>query len=148
MPIYIIRTIGGKEETLAEMIANIAIKENLQIYSTFKIEEFKGYVFVEGEEEDVMKVIKEVPHVRSVLKETITKEELMKYLKIEEKKEIKLEVGNIVEIIGGPFKGLKGRVIKFDEIKKEVTLELLDTPVSLPVTINAELVRVIEKAEK
>jgi len=148
MPIYIIRTIGGKEETLAEMIANIAIKENLQIYSTFKIEELKGYVFIEGEEEDVMKVVREVPHVRSVLKETISKEELLKYLKTEEKKEIKLEVGNIVEIIGGPFKGLKGRVVKFDEIKKEVTLELLDTPVSLPVTISAELVRVIEKSEK
>jgi len=148
MTIYVIRTIGGKEETIAEMIANKAISENLQIYSTFKIEELKGYVFIEGEEDDVMKVIKEVPHIRSILKQQISKEELLRYLKVEEKKEIKLEVGDIVEIIGGPFKGLKGRIMKFDEIKKEVTLELLDTPVSLPVTISLELVRLIEKVKK
>ncbi|MEM5828295.1 MAG: transcription elongation factor Spt5 [Candidatus Aenigmatarchaeota archaeon] len=148
MPIYIIRTIGGKEEVIAEMIANKAISENLQIYSAFKIEEFKGYVFVEGEEDDVMKVIKEIPHIRSVIKQTITLEELSKYIKKEEKEEIKLEVNDIVEIIGGPFKGLRGKVIKVDEIKKEVTVELLDVAVSLPVTISLELVRIVEKAKK
>ncbi|MEM5820878.1 MAG: transcription elongation factor Spt5 [Candidatus Aenigmatarchaeota archaeon] len=148
MPIYIIRTIGGKEEVIAEMIANKAISENLQIYSAFKIEELKGYVFVEGEEDDVMKVVKEIPYIRNVVKQTITLEELSKYIKKEEKEEIKLEVNDIVEIIGGPFKGLRGKVIKVDEIKKEVTVELLDVAVSLPVTISLELVRIVEKAKK
>lgn len=148
MPIYIIRTIGGKEETLVEMIANKAIAQNLQIYSTFKIEELKGYVFIEGEEDDVMKVLKEIPHVRSVLKQTMSLEDIKKYIKVEEKKEIKLELDDIVEIIGGPFKGLRGRVTKVDEIKKEVTLELLDVAVSLPVTINMELVKLIKKANE
>lgn len=145
MPIFIIRTIGGKEEVLAEMIANKAISQNLEIYSVLKLEELKGYLFVEGEEDDIMKVIKEVPHIRNVLKENIGLEELKKYIKVEEKKEIKLGIGDIVEIIGGPFKGLKGRIIKIDEIKKEVTIELLDVAISLPVTINSELVRLIEK---
>lgn len=148
MPIFVIRTIGGKEETLAEMIANLSISQNLEIHSVFKLDEFKGYIFIEGEEDDVMKVIKEVPHVRSVLKENITIEELKKYIKTEEKKEVKLEIGDIVEIIGGPFKGLKGKVNKVDEIKKEVTIELLDVAVSLPVTISSELVKLVEKKKE
>ncbi|MEM5833905.1 MAG: transcription elongation factor Spt5 [Candidatus Aenigmatarchaeota archaeon] len=145
MPIYIIRTIGGKEETLVEMIGNKAIAENLQIYSVFKIEELKGYVFIEGEEDDVMKIIRELPHVRRVLQTTISLDELKKYIVIEKEERIKIEINDIVEVIGGPFKGLKGRVIKIDEIKKEVTIELLDVTVSLPVTINIELVKLIEK---
>ena len=146
MSIFVIRTIGGKEETLAEMIANKAIAENLQIYSVFKIEEIKGYVFIEGEEEDVMKVVREIPHVRNILPKPATLEELKEYLKVEEREEIKIEVNDIVEVIGGPFKGLKGRVIKVDEVKREVTLELLDVAVSLPVTISMELVKIVEKS--
>lgn len=148
MTIYIIRTIGGKEETLIEMIANKAISQNLQIYSVFKIEELKGYIFLEGEEDDIMKVLKEVPYIRSILKQTINVEELKKYIKVEDKKEIKLEINDVVEIIGGPFKGLKGRITKVDEIKKEVTLELLDVAVTLPVTINMELVKIIKKSNE
>ncbi|MEM5881904.1 MAG: transcription elongation factor Spt5 [Candidatus Aenigmatarchaeota archaeon] len=148
MQIFVIRTIGGKEESIIEMIANKAISQNLQIYSALKIEEFKGYVFIEGEEDDVMKVIKEIPHIRSVLEKRITLDELKKYIKVEEKKEIIPEINDIVEIIGGPFKGLRGRITKVDEIKGEVTIELLDVAVSLPVTINLELIKVIEKKNK
>ncbi|MEM0242957.1 MAG: transcription elongation factor Spt5 [Candidatus Aenigmatarchaeota archaeon] len=148
MQIFVIRTIGGKEESIIEMIANKAISQNLQIYSALKIEELKGYVFIEGEEDDVMKVIKEIPHIRSVLEKRITLDELKKYIKVEEKKEIIPEINDIVEIIGGPFKGLRGRITKVDEIKGEVTIELLDVAVSLPVTINLELIKVIEKKNK
>lgn len=143
MPIYAIRTIGGKEEILVDAIANKAIENNLQIYSVFRIEEIKNYVFIEGEEEDVLKIIKEVPHVRNFLKTPLEIKEFEKYF--EEKVEIKLEVGDIVEIIGGPFKGQKGRITKIDEIKREVTLELLETAIPLPLTISMDMIKVIEK---
>jgi transcriptional antiterminator NusG len=145
MPVYAIRTIGGKEEILIDTIANKAIENNLQIYSTFKIEEIKNYVFIEGEEEDVIRVIRELPHVKSFFKNPIDINEFRKYF--EEKIEVKISVNDEVEIIGGAFKGQKGRVIKVDEVKKEVTIELLEAAIPLTLTISMDMVKVIKKHE-
>jgi transcriptional antiterminator NusG len=146
MSIYAIRTIGGKEEILIDAIANKAIENNLQIYSVFRIEEIKNYVFIEGEEEDVLKVVKEIPHVRSFFKNPIDIKEFEKYF--EEKVEVKVSVNDEVEIIGGPFKGQKGRVVRVDEIKKEVVLELLETAIPLSLTISMDMIKVIKKHGK
>jgi len=59
-----------------------------------------------------------------------------------------IEVGDIIEIINGPFKGEKARVSKKDEGKEEITVELFEAMVSIPVTIKGESVRVIEKETK
>ena len=62
------------------------------------------------------------------------------------KAEIELNDGDIVEVIGGPFKGEKGKVKRYDETKGEVTIELIEVTVPIPVTVNAGLVKVIEKS--
>jgi len=59
-----------------------------------------------------------------------------------------IEVGDIIEIINGPFKGEKAKVSKKDESKEEITVELFEAMVSIPVTIKGESVRVIEKETK
>lgn len=59
-----------------------------------------------------------------------------------------IEVGDIIEIINGPFKGEKARVSKKDEGKEEITVELFEAMVSIPITIKGEHVRVIEKENK
>ncbi len=56
-----------------------------------------------------------------------------------------IDVGDIVEIIKGPFKGEKAKISHKDESKEKVTVELLDAMVTIPLTIKAGHVRVIEK---
>jgi len=60
---------------------------------------------------------------------------------------IKIDDGDIMEIIGGPFKGEKGRVIRVNKIKDEVTAELLEASIPIPVTIATEFVKIVKKAK-
>jgi transcriptional antiterminator NusG len=53
--------------------------------------------------------------------------------------------GDIVELIAGPFKGEKARVQQIDHNKEEITVELFEAMVPIPVTIRGDHVRVLEK---
>ena len=68
---------------------------------------------------------------------------------MEEKPPIKgLDIGDIVELISGPFKGEKAKVIRVDKGKEEVTIELIEATVPIPVTVKADYVRILEKKEE
>ena len=56
-----------------------------------------------------------------------------------------IEEGNIVEVISGPFKGEKARVQRIDQSKEEVTVELFEAMVPIPITVRGDHVRVLEK---
>ena len=49
------------------------------------------------------------------------------------------------ELFAGPFKGEKARVQKIDEAKEEITVELFEAMVPIPITVRGDHVRVIEK---
>jgi transcriptional antiterminator NusG len=51
----------------------------------------------------------------------------------------------VVELIAGPFKGEKARVKQIDEAKEEITVELFEAMVPIPVTVRGDHVRVLEK---
>jgi transcriptional antiterminator NusG len=53
--------------------------------------------------------------------------------------------GDVVELIAGPFKGEKARVKQIDEAKEEITVELFEAMVPIPVTVRGDHVRVLEK---
>jgi transcriptional antiterminator NusG len=53
--------------------------------------------------------------------------------------------GDVIELIAGPFKGEKARVQKIDESKEEITVELFEAMVPIPVTVRGDHVRVLEK---
>jgi transcriptional antiterminator NusG len=55
--------------------------------------------------------------------------------------------GDIVEIVSGPFKGEKAKVRSKDEAKEEITVELLEAMVAIPVTIRGDSVRVLKHHE-
>ena len=109
-------------------------------------EEIRGYVFIEGELKDIESMIREIPHARGILRKPVPVSDIKRFLE-PKKMEIKINEGDIVEVIGGPFKGEKGKVTRFDSVKSEVTIELIEVTVPIPVTVNAGLVKVIKKAE-
>ncbi|HEC92604.1 MAG TPA: hypothetical protein ENI51_06410, partial [Candidatus Atribacteria bacterium] len=53
-----------------------------------------------------------------------------------------------VEIVVGPFKGERGKVTRVDEQKSELTLELLDAAIPIPVTLSMNSLRISEKKKK
>ncbi len=52
-----------------------------------------------------------------------------------------LDVDNVVEITGGPFKGMKATITRIDHEKEEATVVLLDASYQLPVTVDANYLK-------
>lgn len=144
--IYAVKTIIGRENVVLESMAGKAKVRSLGIKAIVHPEEIRGYVFVEGELKDIESMIREIPHARGILRTPIPIPDIKRFLE-PKKIEIKINEGDIVEVIGGPFKGEKGKVTRFDVMKGEVTIELIEITVPIPVTVNAGLVKVIKKSE-
>jgi transcriptional antiterminator NusG len=142
---FTIKTVVGREGIVADSIAIKAKTENLLISSLVHPEEIRGYLFVEGELEDVEKVVKLVPHVRGLIKTPVEIKDIQRFLQ-PRKVEIDLEDGSIVEVIGGPFKGEKGKVTRYDKVKREVTIELVDVAVPIPITVSGEFVKLLKRS--
>ena len=142
-----VRTTTGRENVVIESLIYRIKTKKIPIKSIFHPEELRGYIFIEGENEDIEVAIKGVPHIRGLINKDVPLEQLERFL-IAEKREIKTEIGDIVEVIGGPFKGEKGRITRTDETKNEITVEFLEAAIPIPVTISVNAVRIHEKAKK
>ena len=60
----------------------------------------------------------------------------------------KITEGDIVEMVAGPFRGEKAKITHIDYSKEEITVELLDSMVPIPITVRGEQVRVIKRKEE
>jgi len=142
-----IRTTVGRENAVIETLTSKIKNSNINIKCIFYPGELKGYIFLEGDEEAINEIIKTVPHVKGIIKKDVKIDDIKKFLEIK-KIEIKVNRGDVVEIIGGPFKNEKGKVTRVDEAKEELTIELLDAAIPIPITIPIDSAKVIEAAEK
>jgi transcriptional antiterminator NusG len=145
--IYSVKTVVGRENVAMEAIAARAKIENLNIQSLFHPEEIKGYLFIEGDIKDVEKAVQMVPHVRGLIKKPVELKELQRFLQ-PKTVEVELNVGDIVEVIGGPFKDERGKVTRYDKVKREVTIELIEAVVPIPITVSVEFIKLLGKGGK
>lgn len=142
--IYTVRTTSGREHIVIDMIYNRVRAEKLGVKSITHPGELKGYIFIEGPEGEVRKALHGVMHIKGLIEKPITLEEIQHFFETKKAK-IVVNERDIVEIIGGPFRGEKGRIRRIDSIKDEVTVELLEASIPIPVTISIELVRLIKR---
>jgi transcriptional antiterminator NusG len=145
--IFTVRTTAGQERNAAELIATKAQISKLEVLSILVPENLRGYIFIEATGPHVIdEAITGIKHVRSRVPGRISYADIEKYLVskpiIEE-----LEIGNIVEVTGGPFKGMRAKITRVNKVKREATLELLEATFTLPITVSADYLKVVEKGE-
>lgn len=145
--IWTVRTTVGRENAVLETLAAKIKNTGAAIAAILHPAELKGYIFVEGEAAAIEMVISGVPHVRGLIRKEVKIDELKKFLEVKVA-EIKLNRGDIIEIVGGPFKNERGKVTRVDTAKGEVTIELLEAAIPIPITVAIEMVKLIESAEK
>lgn len=145
--IFTIKTVVGREDVVLDAISSKVKSENLQIKALAHPEEIKGYVFIEGEIADIEKAVKMISHVRGLIKKPVDLQQIQRFLQ-PKAVEVELGLGDIIEIIGGPFKSEKGKVIRYDKTKREVTIELLEVTTPIPITVSVEFVKILEKLKK
>lgn len=145
--IYIVRTTTGREDIVVDILSSKIKAQSLDIKSIFHPTEIKGYIFVEGTLGNVQKLVQGMMHIKGIIEQPLKLDEIKHFL--EHKKEaLMVDVGDIVEIIGGPFKGEKGKIMRLSKSKEEVTVELLEASTPIPVTIATEFVKIIKRQKK
>ncbi|WP_456370561.1 transcription elongation factor Spt5 [Geoglobus sp.] len=145
---FIVKTTANQERIVANLMAAGVRKRGIRLYSILAPKEIKGYIIVEAESnEDIVNAIKGVPHVKGLVKGETSLTEIEHFLKPKKAAE-QIREGYKVEIISGPFKGELAVVKRVDEAKNEITVELLEAVVPIPVTVKADNVRILEKTEE
>ncbi|WP_129597608.1 transcription elongation factor Spt5 [Methanohalophilus profundi] len=146
--IFVIKTTANQERSVAGMLAKVAKKDNLDIRALLAPDELKGYVLVESPNSgEVEQAIQTVPHARAVVKGQSSMEEIMHFL-TPKPTVTGITEGAIIEVTSGPFKGEKARVKRVDEGHEEITVELFDAVVPIPITIRGDTVRILRKEEE
>ena len=113
------------------------------IHSVVLLSDFKGYVVIEAQDPSAMfAAIQGIRHVRGQLRGELTYDDIDKYL-TKKSTVSELAVENTVEIIGGPFKGMKATITRLDQEKEEATVVLLDATYQLPVTVDANYLKLV-----
>jgi transcriptional antiterminator NusG len=145
--ILTVRTTVGRENAIIDSLTSKIKSNSLDVKCIFYPGELKGYIFLEGDEETIGELIKSIPHIKGMIKKEVNINEIRKFLEVK-KIEFNVSRGDVVEIIGGPFKNEKGKVTRVDESKGELTIELLDAAIPIPITIPIDSAKVIESAER
>ncbi|MEM3362219.1 MAG: transcription elongation factor Spt5 [Candidatus Anstonellaceae archaeon] len=150
MPIYSYRVVSGQEKIVMEMLVKKIKAEKLAVYSIIHIEDMKGYMFVEAENEMAARAAaNKIQHIKGVITKEIDLKELEPLLSSKMKQiSEKISKGDIVELTAGPFKGERAKVLRIDDKKDELVVELMDVAVPIPITIKANTIKLRQKAEE
>jgi len=158
--LYIVKTTIGQETKVAkEMQARLSGTGSLkdiqqEIFSVLHPQGMRGYIFVEASAfHHVEKLIGRaggrttpLKNCSRVLPGTSPLGDVTPYLE-PKAATAGIEEGDIVEIRVGAFKGERARVTNIAETKEEVTVELFEAAVPIPITVRADQVRVTQRVD-
>jgi transcriptional antiterminator NusG len=145
--IFAVKTTTGQERNVARLIAAKVEMEKIPIKALLVPDTLKGYVFIEADGPHLVEeAIAGVRHVRSRIPGLVSFNEIERYIV---RKPIIEDLGedDVVEITGGPFKGMRAKITRIDKSKGEVTLELLEATFTLPITVHSDYVKLVEKGK-
>ncbi len=156
--LYMLKTTIGQEQKIAnEIHARISGTGSLrdvqgEVFSVIHPRLMRGYIFVEASaKHHVEKLIGRAGGVTTpmrgcskVLPGEAPLGVVSNYLE-PKSATAGIEVGSVVEIRVGHFKGNRARVTGVEEGKEEVTVELFEAAVPIPITMRADNVHVTER---
>lgn len=145
MGLYTVKTTASQEATVANMVME---RDRDEIHAALAPEDMTSYVFVEADDPNIIdRVIEDIPHAQSVLNGETPMAEVEHFLDPGSDVE-GIDVGDLVEITGGPYQGQKANVKNLDESNDQATVELVDATVPIPVTLRGDQLRVLDSEER
>lgn len=172
--ILVLKTQVGQERRVIEMLGNKARRFGIPMQALLAPQELRGYIFIETNDAlAVQKGIRGVSYARSLVSQDVEiRDEEGNFVKdrrgkiITERKPVDTPFGeiarfltpvsavakigdnDIVELVSGPFRGEKAKVTRVDDAREEITVELIDSMVPIPITVKGEHVRVLKKGDE
>jgi len=146
--IFSIKTQVGKEQSTANLVNSRADKSKIKIPSVLVTPELRGYIFIESYDKELIRdMIKTVSYARNMLEGDIPIDQIEHFL-VPASAVAKIAEGDIVEMVAGPFRGETAKVTHIDDAKEEITVELFESVVPIPITVRGEQVRVVKRKEE
>ena len=143
---YAVKVTGGQEITVALMLEERIKTNNIKgVYSIIVPPNLKGYIVIEAEGLHIIKLlISGIRNARGLAHGLLPRDEI---LKIVSRKTIGpvVKPGDIVEVISGPFRGTQAQVIRVEEAKGEVVLNILESAFPLQVTVPLDQIRLAKR---
>ena len=149
--IFAVKTTGGQEKTVAKFVGDRLEKRKQegkppQVQAILVLEAQKSYVFFEAPNaQAVSDSISGFKHVKGMVPGYIQYSDIEKFL-IEKSMISDINVNDVIEIIAGPFKGMRARINRVEPQRNEVTVILLDAPYQLPVTVEVGSIKIVSRA--
>jgi transcriptional antiterminator NusG len=138
---FAIRTTGGQERVVANLLQTRANAKKLLIRSIIVLDSFKGYIIVEAPDSNVAyEALAGIRHVRGQIRGDLPFKDIEGYL-VKKPVVSELSTNDTVEVIAGPFKSMKAKITRVDYEKQEATVVLLDSPYQIPVTVDANYLK-------
>jgi len=139
--LFAIRTTGGQEKVVMNLLQTRAKMNKINIQAVLLVDNLKGYVVVEAlDPSAAYQAIEGIRHIRGQLRGELDFKDIEGYL-VKKSTVTQLTVDKVVEITGGPFKGMKATITRVDYEKEEATVVLLDAAYELPVTVDANYLK-------
>ena len=140
---FAIRTTGGQEKIVMRLLENKVKLDQINIQSVLLVDDLKGYVVLEAlDPSQAFMAIQGIRHIRGQLRGELEFKDIEGYL-IKKSTVLELKIDAVVEIIAGTFKGMKATVTRVDQEKEEATVILLDASYQLPVTVDANYLKLV-----
>ncbi|HWY34164.1 MAG TPA: transcription elongation factor Spt5, partial [Nitrosopumilaceae archaeon] len=116
---FAVRTTGGQEKVVMGLLENRIKLKKINIQAVLLLDNLKGYVVVEAIDANAaFDALQGIRHIRGQLRGELQFKDIEGYL-VKKSTVSELAVDKIVEIIGGPFKGMKATVTRIDHEKEE-----------------------------
>ena len=143
--IYCYKVKKGQEFSAAEIVINRAELNNFDI-RTVLVTEIQGYLFIEGDIQDIIKAVENAHYIGKQLGRVPVSElegHLIPTPVIEG-----LKKDDIVEIIDGPFKGSRAKISSIYHAREEITVDLMTSSVTIPIVLHADSVKLVQSSEE
>ncbi|HLF06419.1 MAG TPA: transcription elongation factor Spt5 [Thermoplasmata archaeon] len=145
--IFSLKVSIGHERTVADSIDARARQKDIQVYAVLAPDPLRGYVLVEAMNYDKLReATKYVKRAKNIVEGESDLKDVEHYLTPKPTVE-GINPGDIVELISGPFRSEKARVINIDPVKEEITVELLEAMMTIPVTVKGDSVKLIDRGK-
>ncbi len=159
--IYVVRATVRQEQVVARLLYQEV--ENMMkrgaeenVYAVMYSPNLKGYVLVEADSPGVVQdIAKNTPKTKGLLLKEKGNIDSAGTIDIKDLENILMPTpivdevakGDLVELISGPFKKERARVAKIDQSKDEITVELIEAAVPIPVIVKGDDVKIIKRIE-
>jgi len=141
--IMVLKTQMDQEKSVTDSLTSKANIGEKDIFAILSPANLRGYIFVEGmNTERLREKTRDIRKARSFVDGETSLAEIDHYL-TPLSTVVGIVEGDLVELVNGPFKGERARVQQIDQGKEEITVELIEAMVPIPVTVKGDSVKVI-----